>query len=75
MDFSTHGWFGRLPQVLWIQRQCPLCSSIRFEQAEPGSLDGPLGVLMLHPVRCVNCWRRYYWFEKPVLPGCRAPDR
>jgi hypothetical protein len=21
-----------------------------------------LGLFGLHPVRCSNCWRRYYWF-------------
>jgi hypothetical protein len=64
MDFAALGWLGRLPRVLWTRRQCPLCSSIRFEEAELGSLDGPLGLFMLRPIRCVNCWRRYYWFAK-----------
>ena len=47
MDFAALGWLGRLPRVLWTRRQCPLCSSIRFEEAELGSLDGPLGLFML----------------------------
>jgi hypothetical protein len=62
MDSAVQGWLGRLPKMLWTRRQCPLCSSIRFAEAEPGSLDGPLRMFMLRPVRCVNCWRRYYWF-------------
>lgn len=64
MESAVQSWLGRLPRILWAGRQCPLCSSIRFEEAEPGSLDGVLGVLMLRPIRCVNCWRRYYWFAK-----------
>ena len=44
MDTAVHGWLGRLPKVLWTRRQCPLCSSIRFAEAEPGSLDRPLGL-------------------------------
>jgi hypothetical protein len=63
MESATQGWIGRLPQVL-RRRQCPLCSSIRFEAAETSHLDGLLSLLMLRPVRCVNCFRRYYWFAK-----------
>ena len=58
MDFAAH-----LPHVLW-HRNCPLCSSIRFEAAESSPLDTLLSLLMLRPVRCINCWRRYYWFGK-----------
>jgi hypothetical protein len=61
MDFASQGWLGRLPRVL-STRQCPLCSSIRFVAAESSWPDGLLRLLMLRPVRCVNCWRRYYWF-------------
>lgn len=64
MDSAVQSWFGRLPKVLWTERQCPLCSSIRFEPAEAGPLDPLLGLFLLRPVRCVNCWRRYYWFAK-----------
>jgi hypothetical protein len=64
MESVVQGWFGRLPQILWNGRQCPLCSSIRFEEAESGPLDGLLGIFMLRPIRCVNCWRRYYWFAR-----------
>jgi hypothetical protein len=63
MDFAAPDWLGRLPRVLW-KRQCPLCSSIRFEAAESSWPDGLLGLLILRPVRCVNCWRRYYWFGR-----------
>jgi hypothetical protein len=64
MDSAASGWLDRLPKVLWTRQQCPLCSSIRFEQAEPGPFDRLLSLFMLRPVRCANCWRRYYWFAK-----------
>ena len=57
-------WPSRIPQVLWMRRECPRCSSIEFQTAESGSFDRLLKLLGLHPVRCVNCWRRYYWFAK-----------
>ncbi len=62
MDLAMQGWLDRLPKMLWSRRQCPLCSSVHFAEAEAGPLDGLLGMFMLRPVRCVNCWRRYYWF-------------
>ncbi len=64
MDTAGLNLPGPLPRVLWARRQCPLCSSIRFQPAEQGSLDGFFGLFGLRPVRCVNCWRRYYWFAK-----------
>jgi hypothetical protein len=32
--------------------------------AEAQPLDALLQLFSLRPVRCVNCWRRYYWFSK-----------
>jgi len=52
------------PKLIWMRRQCPLCSSIRFRPAEAEPLDRLFGIFALRPVRCVNCWRRYYWFAK-----------
>lgn len=63
------GIAGRLPRLLWFQRQCPLCSSICFQEAEQAYLDSFLAVFMLRPVRCDNCWRRYYWFAKTGRPA------
>ena len=59
-------WPSTLPKLLWNKRECPLCSSVEFEEAESGSLDSPLGLFSLRPVRCRNCFRRYYWFAKRV---------
>lgn len=51
-----------LPRVLWMRRKCPLCSSVQFEAAVPEPRDKLLAPFRLRPVRCVNCWRRYYSF-------------
>lgn len=64
MNRAGLNWPGRLPRLLWIRRVCPLCSSYEFKEAESQLLDGLLGIFSLHPIRCVNCWRRYYWFAK-----------
>lgn len=65
-------WPSRLPRLLWIHRKCPLCSSTEFREAEAGMLDGILGLLTFHAVRCANCWRRYYWLAKTTTPEARG---
>lgn len=64
MDSAGLNWPGNVPRLLWLRRECPLCSSIEFKTAEAHPLDRLLRLLMLRPVRCANCWRRYYWFAK-----------
>jgi hypothetical protein len=64
MDIAGLSWPSSVPRILWMHRECPRCSSIEFQTAESHPLDPLLGLLMLCPVRCANCWRRYYWFVK-----------
>jgi hypothetical protein len=40
-----------------------VCTSIEFSEAEFHPFDRALSLLALHPIRCVNCWRRYYGFS------------
>jgi hypothetical protein len=51
-------------RLLWLGQKCPLCTSILFTEAEHQSLDRLLALLAFHPVRCANCFRRYYCFAK-----------
>lgn len=69
MDIAGMNWPGSVPRLLWMRRECPLCSSIEFQTAESHPLDRLLVLLALRPVRCVNCWRRYYWFAKRSADG------
>ena len=62
MNFSEKSWPSWVPQLLWIRRECPMCHSLKFKQAETRSFDGLLEMFALRPVRCMFCWRRYYWF-------------
>jgi len=61
MSIDDLNRFPRIPQIL-RGRECPLCSSIEFRQDIPQPLDRLLKIFAFHPVRCVNCWRRYYQF-------------
>jgi hypothetical protein len=56
-------WLSRFSGFLF-DRKCPLCTSILFTEAEHQSLDRLLTMLSFHPVRCANCFRRYYSFAK-----------
>jgi len=64
MDIAGLTWPSNVPRLLLMRRECPLCSSIEFKAAESHPVDCLLKLLMFCPVRCVNCWRRYYWFAK-----------
>lgn len=64
MEILKIMWPAGIPRVLWMHRKCPLCSSIEFTVAETHPLDPFLKLFALSAVRCVNCYRRYYWFAK-----------
>jgi hypothetical protein len=55
-------WLSRYLGLLWHGQKCPLCTSILFSEAEHQSRDRLLALLAFHPVRCANCFRRYYCF-------------
>jgi hypothetical protein len=57
-------WLSKFSGLLWFGQKCPLCTSILFTEAEHQSLDRLLSLLAFHPVRCANCFRRYYCFAK-----------
>jgi hypothetical protein len=63
MKIPEMTWPSMIPRLLW-GRSCPRCSSIEFQTAQGASMDVPLGVFALTPVRCSNCWRRYYCFAR-----------
>jgi hypothetical protein len=66
MSSARLNWPPVIPRLLWMRRKCPLCSSIKFKSAEREWLDSGFALLWLRPVRCVNCWRRYYSFAKAI---------
>jgi len=62
MNFSSRTWPRWVPRLLWIRHECPFCNSLKFKQAELRSYDNLLSMFAMRPVRCMFCWRRYYWF-------------
>jgi len=64
MKATVLNWPPVIPRVLWLRRACPRCSSVIFKPAEPEWADSLFILFRLRAVRCVNCWRRYYWFAR-----------
>ena len=62
MNSATWNWPNGVPRVLWLRHKCPSCNSVKFKPAELRPADGLLALFFLRPVRCMFCWRRYYWF-------------
>jgi hypothetical protein len=61
MRDASRNWPNWAPRVLWMRHKCPSCDSVQFKAAELRGEDFLLGLMGLRPVRCVFCWRRYYW--------------
>jgi hypothetical protein len=62
MSTLNRNWPNWLPHLLWGEHKCPRCNSLQFKPAESWSSDSLLSMFALRPVRCMFCWRRYYWF-------------
>ncbi len=59
-NVTTENRAFEMPHLLGPKRVCPLCTGGVFRKGERGLMDVPMRLLGLEPVRCVNCWRRYY---------------
>ncbi len=57
------------PWLPLIMRKCPSCNSVKFKAAELRPFDQFLVLLGLHPVRCLFCWRRFYWISLRGAPA------
>jgi hypothetical protein len=64
MNLPGFSWPAGLPRLFISPKECPVCTSVEFTDAEFHPLDRTLAILSLHPIRCVNCRRRYYGFSK-----------
>ncbi len=63
VNHATILWPNWLPRVLWFRHACPCCNSVQFKPGEMHAFDWLFGLFALRPVRCMFCWRRYYWFS------------
>ena len=63
MNVATMTWPDWLPRILWSRRACPCCNSVQFKPSALRRFEGLIAVFGLRPIRCMFCWRRYYWFS------------
>ena len=66
---STRAWPAWVPPMPLFRHKCPRCRSVKFKAAELRPFDGLLGLFALHPVRCLFCWRRFYWVSLNGAPA------
>jgi hypothetical protein len=62
MLVASRQWPVWLPHLICTKHECPSWNSVKFKPAELHPLDGLLSMFALRPVRCMFCWRRFYWF-------------
>ena len=58
-----------VPPMPLLRHKCPRCKSVKFKAAELRSFDSLLSLFFLHPVRCMFCWRRFYWLSLRGAPA------
>jgi C4-type Zn-finger protein len=46
-----------------MRERCPLCRATEFQLSAQTVLTPLLRFFSIRRVRCMNCWRRYYWFR------------
>lgn len=60
MSGLEQNWPSFAPRLLFRRKVCPLCTSTEFSAAEIAPMDAFLRLFTLKPIRCDNCFRRYY---------------
>jgi hypothetical protein len=69
MSDTSRTWPSWAPRPPLFRHKCPCCNSVKFRQAELRTWDGLLAMFALRPVRCMFCWRRYYWVSLVDAPA------
>jgi len=63
MRIGDFNWHNGIPQFFVVRERCPLCLATAFNLSAQHPLKQVLRVFAIRPVRCANCWRRYYWLK------------
>jgi hypothetical protein len=71
MNLASFHWPAQIPRLHWMGRPCPRCHSIEFTSAVTEPFDRLPALFFLQPIRCVNCWRKYYSLRRaePAHPS------
>jgi len=63
MRLRDLNWHHGIPKFLVIRERCPLCRATEFQMSLSSPITRGLRFLAIRRVRCMNCWRRYYWLK------------
>ena len=63
MKIRDLNWHNGIPRYVVFRERCPICRTREFHASMSHPLRSVLQYLAVHPVRCQNCWRRYYWLK------------
>jgi len=61
---SELNFHNGLPRMLVLRELCPVCRATEFQTSMSHPLTSLLALFSIRPVRCMNCWRRYYWLTR-----------
>jgi hypothetical protein len=64
---SDMNWCNGIPRLVVVNERCPLCHATEFQISMSHPLTNFFSAFWLHRVRCMNCWRRYYWFTNRIF--------
>jgi len=56
-------WHRGIPRLFVLREHCPLCRATEFQVSMPNPLNNLLRAFSIRRVRCMNCWRRYFWLK------------
>jgi len=67
MHLRDLNWHHGIPTYFVLRERCPLCRATEFHPSVSHPFRSILRFLAIHPVRCQNCWRFYYWLKFSTL--------
>lgn len=63
MRLRDLNWHNGIPKFFIVRERCPLCRTTEFQVSMPTPVTTLLRLFAIRRVRCMNCWRRYYWLK------------
>ena len=68
MRLRDLNWHNGIPRFFVFRERCPLCRTREFHASMSHPFRSILRFVAIHPVRCQNCWRRFYWLKPGTIP-------
>lgn len=69
MQLRDLNWHNGIPKLFVLRERCPLCRATEFQLSSQNPFNSLLRSMAIRRVRCMNCWRRYYWLTNGAQRG------